>query len=121
MISAGSGGSKPDRADRLPPYTLGGLNRLTGVSRNQLFGNHYYYGGATVLRALSEKPSLFGRFYAGFLAEAGNAWTGDVNMNPYVSAGVGLVGETPLGLIYFGYSAGDKGQSKLVFRVGRLF
>jgi hypothetical protein len=40
---------------------------------------------------------------------------------PYFSGSIGIVGETPLGLIFFGYSLGDKGQNKLQFRLGRLF
>lgn len=120
-VSSVEGGLKPDRADRIPPFTLGGLTRLSALSRNQAFGNQYYYGGMAILRTLNERPSLFGRFYAGLLLELGNAFTGDQNKNPYYNAGIGLTGETPIGLVYFGYSIGDKGMSKLQFRVGRLF
>ena len=121
MVSNVAGGAKPDRADRIPTFTLGGLNRVSSLGRNQLYGNNYYYGGTALLRSLSQHPSLLGRFYAGLLAEAGRAFMANDNKVPYFSGSLALVGETPLGLIYFGYSLGDKGQSKLQFRLGRLF
>ncbi len=121
MVSSAAGGTKPDRADRIPTFTLGGLMKVSSLGRNQLYGNNYYYGGTAVLRSLSQHPSLLGRFYAGLLAEVGRAFMENESKTPYFSGSLGIVGETPLGLIFFGYSLGDKGQSKLQFRLGRLF
>jgi NTE family protein len=121
MVSSAAGGTKPDRADRIPTFTLGGFTRVSSLGTNQLYGNNYYYGGTTVLRALSQHPSLLGRFYLGLLGELGRAFMEDGSKTPYFSGSLGVVGETPLGLIFFGYSLGDKGQSKLQFRLGRLF
>jgi NTE family protein len=121
MVSSVAGGTKPDRADRIPTFTLGGLLKVSSLGRNQLFGNNYYYGGTAILRSLSQHPSLLGKFYAGLIGEVGRAFMEDGSKAPYFSGSLGIVGETPLGLIFFGYSLGDKGQSKLQFRVGRLF
>jgi NTE family protein len=121
MVSSVAGGTKPDRADRIPTFTLGGLTKVSSLGRNQLYGNNYYYGGTTVLRSLSQHPSLLGRFYAALLGEMGRAFMENQSKTPYFSGSIGVVGETPLGLIFFGYSLGDKGQSKLQFRLGRLF
>jgi NTE family protein len=121
MVSSAAGGTKPDRADRIPTFTLGGLTKVSSLGRNQLYGNNYYYGGTAVLRALSQHPSLLGKFYLGLLGELGRAFMANDSKTPYFSGSLGVVGETPLGLIFFGYSLGDKGQSKLQFRLGRLF
>jgi len=121
LVSSAAGGTKPDRADRIPTFTLGGLTRVSSLGRNQLYGNNYYYGGTILMRSLSQHPGLLGRFYAAMLAEVGRAYMVNQPMAPYFSGSVGIVGETPLGLIFFGYSQGDKGQSKLQFRLGRLF
>ncbi len=121
MVSSAAGGTKPDRADRIPTFTLGGLMRVSSLGRNQLYGNNYYYGGAALLRSMSLHPSLLGKFYGTILAEIGRAFMENNSKAPYFSGSVGVAGETPLGLIFFGYSLGDKGQSKLQFRLGRLF
>jgi NTE family protein len=121
MISTAAGGTKPDRADRIPTFTLGGLTKVSSLGRNQLYGNNYYYGGTALLRSLSQHPSLLGKFYAALLGEVGRAFMENQSKTPYFSGTVGIAGETPLGLIFFGYSLGDKGQSKLQFRLGRLF
>jgi NTE family protein len=121
MVSSAAGGTKPDRADRIPTFTLGGLMRVSSLGRNQLFGNNYYYGGTALLRSLSSHPSLLGKFYGTILAEMGRAFMENNSKAPYFSGSIGVAGETPLGLIFFGYSLGDKGQSKLQFRLGRLF
>jgi NTE family protein len=121
MVSSAAGGTKPDRADRIPTFTLGGLMRVSSLGRNQLYGNNYYYGGTAVLRSLSRHSSLLGRFYGTVLAEMGRAFMENNSKTPYFSGSVGVAGETPLRLIFFGYSLGDKGQSKLQFRLGRLF
>jgi NTE family protein len=121
MVSSAAGGTKPDRADRIPTFTLGGLMRVSSLGRNQLFGNNYYYGGTAVMRSLSGHSSLLGKFYGTVLAEMGRAFMENSSKTPYFSGTVGVAGETPLGLIFFGYSLGDKGQNKLQFRLGRLF
>jgi NTE family protein len=121
MVSSVAGGTKPDRADRIPTFTLGGLTRVSALGRNQLYGNNYYYGGTALLRSLSQHPSLLGKFYGTFLAEAGRAFMENGSKAPYFSGSLGIAGETPLGLIFFGYSLGDKGESKVQFRLGRLF
>jgi NTE family protein len=121
MVSSAAGGTKPDRADRIPTFTLGGLSKVSSLGRNQLYGNNYYYGGTALLRSLSQHPSLLGKFYLGMLGELGRAFMANESKAPYFSGSLGVVGETPLGLIFFGYSVGDKGQSKLQFRLGRLF
>jgi hypothetical protein len=51
----------------------------------------------------------------------GRAFTQHGSKTPYFTGSIGIVSGTPLGLIFFGHSQGDKGQSKLQFRLGRLF
>jgi hypothetical protein len=97
MVSSVAGGTKPDRADRIPTFTLGGLTKVSSLGRNQLYGNNYYYGGTTVLRSLSQHPSLLGRFYAALLGEMGRAFMENQSKTPYFSGSIGVVGETPLG------------------------
>ena len=74
-----------------------------------------------LLRSLSRHPSLLGRYYAAMMTEVGSAFTENQPNAPYCRGSIGIVGETPLGLIFFCCGVGDKGQSKLQFRLGRQF
>lgn len=103
-------------------FPLGGLFQLTSLSRGQLFGTRYYNGGAYVLRSLSgEGLALFGRFYGTAGYEVGDAWFGKQSTNPYNSALVGISGETNIGVLFFGGGFGERGERKIIFRLGRFF
>lgn len=121
FITTASGGSAPSRAGTYSLFTLGGTARLTALARNQLFGNQYYFANAGVLRALNQKASGLGRYYAGLFYEVGGTKLEGFNGRPYQDGTLGIIGETFIGMVFGGVSVGDKGERKVVFRLGRLF
>jgi NTE family protein len=122
FIGSSAGGTTMNRAPLGLQFQLGGPLRLSALSRSQLIGSNYYYGGGSLLRSLTnESLSVFGRFYAITSYELGNAWTGSESYRPRHSGSLGLMGETAIGMVYFGGAIGDRGDRRLFFRLGRFF
>ena len=119
MIEGGTTGSGQIP---LPPFSLGGTTRLRALARNQLLGSSYYYGSLNLLRSLSDRPiSMFGKLYLSGSYEIGNAFFRHQSANPFQDGAFGIVGETFIGVIFFGGSVGEGGERKIFFRLGRLF
>jgi NTE family protein len=121
FTSSVEAGTKGNRAELYPPFTLGGVLRLSALARHQLAGNHYYLGGVGVFRSLSQTIPRFGKLYAGGLYELGNAWLDGGSAKPYHSGAAGVLGETFVGVMFLGGSVADKGERKVFFRLGRIF
>lgn len=122
MIGAAAGGTTLNRDPLGLEFQLGGPLRLSALARSQVLGSHYYYGGGSLLRSLTnESLSVFGRFYGITSYEFGNAWTGSSLIRPRHSGSLGLMGETAIGMIYLGGAIGDRGDRRLFFRLGRFF
>ncbi len=116
------GGAGPNEEALNAQFTLGGVYRLDALARSQLNGSRFYYGGARVLRALGENSlSLFGKFYLTGGYEVGNAWAKPESGKPRHSVAAGLLGETIIGVVYFGGAVGDQGDRRLFLRIGRVF
>lgn len=122
LIGSGAGGTTLNRDPLGLEFQLGGPLRMSALARSQLLGSHYYYGGASLLRSLTnESLSVFGRFYGITSYELGNAWTGSTLIRPRHSGSIGLMGETAIGMVYIGGAIGDRGDRRLFFRLGRFF
>jgi hypothetical protein len=122
LLDTMSGGTTVSTGFGFPPFTLGGPGRLTALARYQFIGNHYYYNGLYVLRSLSgEKlPFLSGfRTLVGY--ELGNAFTAGAPPRPFSDGVAGLLRETPVGVVLFGASMGERGEKKVFISVGRFF
>jgi NTE family protein len=118
-----SGGTTAGRTQAgLPPFTLGGPLLLSALAPYQLLGDEYYYNGLYLMRSLStSKLSFIGKFrlIAGY--ELGNAWVSGDPPKPFQDGVAGIVGQTGLGIVFFGGSVGEHGEGKLLFRLGRFF
>jgi NTE family protein len=122
LLADGAGGWTSAELPLYSRFALGGVGRLDTLGRGRLFGNRYYYGGARLLRSLtSDSLGLFGRFYVFAAAEAGRAWYPGISALPRYSGSMGLMGETAFGVVYLGAGAGDQGDRRLFFRLGRVF
>lgn len=122
LLTHFAGGAGPNEEALNAQFTLGGVYRLDALARSQLLGSRFYYGGARVLRALgNDSLSLFGRFYLSAGYEFGNAWSKPATAKPRHSASAGLMGETIIGVVYFGGGIGDQGDARFFLRVGRVF
>ena len=103
-------------------YTLGGPVRLSASALDQYRGTEYFLLEPALLHRLAQLPQPLGEnIYAGGALEFGtvgapgqpNIFRGDVFL--------GLVAETPLGVITAGPAVGTNGERKFVFTLGRLF
>ncbi len=103
-------------------FTLGGFMNLSGYSQNQLRGQQVGLGKLIAYWRASQ--SLLGSFYTGLSLEAGNVWqTGQsAAFNDLLKAGSVFIGyDTPLGPLYVGVGAGERGHTTLYFYLGKTF
>ncbi|RPJ57782.1 MAG: hypothetical protein EHM23_19425 [Acidobacteria bacterium] len=121
VVAGIEGGFATDDQVPHPVFSLGGPFRLSALSRDEMFGSRYYYASLLALRLLNEQERIASNFHLGAIYEVGRAFRLHQSASPYHDVAVGIVGETPLGLVFFGPSYGENGQWKITFRVGRLF
>ncbi|WP_321477531.1 patatin-like phospholipase family protein [uncultured Paludibaculum sp.] len=122
LLETMSGGTTVSTGFGFPPFTLGGPSRLASLARQQLIGNHYYYNGLYLMRPLSEVKVPGLRSFRAMLGyELGNAFTSGQPPPPFHDGVVGLIRESPLGVVFFGASFGERGERKLFITVGRFF
>lgn len=121
LLNTASGGTTVNNGFGFPPFTLGGPGRLASLARYQLIGNHYYYNGLYLMRSLSKQrlPVLRG-FRAILGYELGNAFTSGDPRRPFHDGVAGLIRETPIGVVFFGGSIGERGEKKVFVTVGRF-
>jgi NTE family protein len=118
LLGQAEGGGSVRERSLSTLFDRGGLFRLSALARHQLLGGRFYYGSATLLRSLP----VGGRFYGMIGWEFGNAWNYSQTTPGPVNDGIfGLLGETPLGLLFLGGAVGEQGEGKALFRIGRYF
>ncbi len=113
LLNTMSGGTTVTTGFGFPPFTLGGPTRLASLARHQLIGNHYYYNGLYLMRSLSSFRAILGY-------ELGNAFTTGDLPRPFNDGVIGLIKETPAGVVFFGGSFGERGEKKVFITVGRF-
>lgn len=103
-------------------YRFGGFFDLSGLSRNQLSGQHVARVGASWYRQIGDL-ALFPAF-AGISVELGNAWDSrseigidDAIFGASLWAGV----DTPVGPIYVAYGITEGGRDAFYVFLGRVF
>ena len=117
-----SGGTTISKQNLFQPFTLGGPLRLSALAPQQFYGSHYYFSEVGILRALSQKPSqYFARLYLTAAYEMGSAFNTGGRYKPYHDGVAGIVGETPIGVLFVGGAYGGEGQRKVFVRLGRYF
>jgi NTE family protein len=122
LLNTMSGGTTVSTGFGFPPFTLGGPTRLASLARYQLIGNHYYYNGLYLTRSLAkEKLPLLSSFRVMLGYEIGNAFTSSDPPRPFNDGVIGLIRETPVGVVFFGGSLGERGEKKVFITVGRFF
>ena len=103
-------------------FTLGGPTRVSSLAIDQLRGTDYFLITPGYLHRLATLPAPLGQsIYFGAAYEAGQMHAPGTRTVTRQDVYLGLVAETPFGVISFGPSIGDAGQRKFVFTLGRLF
>ena len=103
-------------------FTLGGPLRLTGSSVDEFRGTDTVLAQAIVLHRLANLPTGLG--HGLFLAtgyEAGSIWSPEHRSTLRQDGILGLLVNTPIGVMTVGGSVGDAGHRKVFFTLGRLF
>ena len=122
LYSALAGGTILGPKAYLPPFTLGGPGNLSALARGQERGERYYYGAVHGLRAFStDRSSYLNRVYMDVAFETGKAFSDLDFGKPIYDGALGVVAESPIGIIFIGWSYGSENNHKFFFRVGRLF
>jgi NTE family protein len=103
-------------------FTLGGPMRLSASVIDEYRGTDYFLVQPAVLRRIASLPQVLGQsIYVGAVYEAGQMRAPDASTITRQDVMVGVVAETPLGVISLGPALGDGGNHRLVFTLGRLF
>ena len=103
-------------------FTLGGPMRLSASSFDEYRGTDIYLARTGYMRRIAALPTGLGQGLYGLIGyEAGEVWSPEQRAFLRQDGTVGLVGNTPIGLVTFGVSVGDAGHRKVFFTVGRWF
>ena len=103
--------------------TLGGYNSLSGLSPNQLRGNHAALGRGTYMREIADYPGV-AKVYAGGSLELGNTWdkSRDVSWGSLLLSSSLFVGmDSPIGPAFIGVGKTEGYDPSLYMHVGRSF
>ncbi len=115
-------GSAPIQ-DTLP---LGGFLHLSGLTENQLRGQHQLFGEVIAYRQVAGRSPAPPRLpvYLGLSLEAGNVWQdeSDISLDSFIPAGSVFLGfDTVLGPAYLAYGYAEGGRESWYFFLGRGF
>lgn len=103
-------------------YTLGGPVRLFASALDQYRGTDFWLAEPALLRRLAQLPQPLGQsFYLGLGLEGGQVYSPGTRTITRADAFLGIVAETPLGIITLGPAVGTNGERKFVFTLGKLF
>ena len=103
-------------------FTLGGPLRVSDLAIDQLRGTDYFLFTPGYLHRLATLPAPLGQtIYFGVTYEAGQMRAPGAETITRQDLYVGIVAETPLGVITIAPAIGDAGQHKFVFTLGRFF
>lgn len=103
-------------------HRFGGFFDLSGLNRNQLWGQHVARLGASWYRRIGDF-ALFPAF-AGISVEVGNVWNDEFGSgfdNAIFGTSVWAGVDTPVGPIYAAYGRADNGQDAFYVFLGRVF
>ncbi len=103
-------------------FTQGGPMHLSASSFDEYRGTDTYLARSGYMRRIAALPTGLGQGLYGLLGyEAGEVWSPEQRAFLRQDGTVGLVGNTPIGLVTFGVSIGDAGHRKVFLTLGRWF
>ena len=103
-------------------FRMGGFFDLSGLNRNQLYGQHAARLGASYYRRIGDL-ALFPAF-AGMSVELGNVWQSrdDISASDSLLGGSFWAGvDTPVGPVYVAYGFAEGGEDAFYISLGRIF
>ena len=103
-------------------FRLGGFGRLSGLTANEISGQHVALAALVYYRRLNESTVL--PLYAGMSLESGNAWDrrSDISFSNSITAGSFFMAmNTIVGPVYLVYGYAEGGRDAVYFFLGRPF
>jgi len=125
VFLAAYGGSSYGYKTGIPPFSLGGSQRLLAWGSNELLTNQYFLGQAGYIRELLTLPPLLGSNveFIG-LYEVGKTYKLPLGPSPPnlpMDGAAGIIVNTIFGPVEVAGAVGDYGHARFFFRVGRVF
>jgi NTE family protein len=111
-----------DDAPAVGRHSLGGFHLMSGYQPGQISGNQVLFGRLTYYMRLNRTVALTRGFFVGGTLEAGNAWQRRSQMtlsDLRTSASVFLGADTGLGPMYLGLTTAHRGETGIMFFIGR--
>jgi NTE family protein len=103
-------------------FTIGGLFRVSGLSKAEFRGRNALIFGGGYLRKIADMPPLLGeKISVGIWYEVGSAYDDLDDARFFHSVSVGGFVETVLGPIFVGGSIASEGRNNFYFAIGRFF
>jgi NTE family protein len=103
-------------------FTIGGLFRVSGLSKAEFRGSNALILGGGYLRKIADMPPLLGeKISVGIWYEAGSAYEELEDARFFHSLSAGGFVETVLGPIFLGVSFASEGRNNFYFAIGRFF
>jgi NTE family protein len=122
FFSGGAGTSFKGRPLPTEQFSLGGPLRMSAFNPGQQRGDHYAHAAGGYLYQLMRLPDfLGGPVFAGAWLETGSAFDTDEDADIAVNGSTGVIADTILGPVFFGYSLGDDGSSRFYLAIGKIF
>lgn len=119
------GGSSYGYKTGIPPFSLGGTQRLIAWNTNELLTNQYFLGQLGYIRDLHRLPPFLGStvdLLAGYeLGKTYKLANGPVPPNLPMDGFVGIIVNTIFGPVEVGGAVGNNDQGRFFFQVGRTF
>ena len=123
FILAAEGGTLFSRDVAQPfRFTLGGPLRLSASAIDEYRGTDYFLLEPAFLRRVARLPDPLGQsIYIGAAYEAGQMRAPGTETITRQDLFLGVIAETPLGIITFAPAVGDAGRRKFIFTLGKIF
>ncbi len=122
VLSGEAGTTFSGSASLIEKFSIGGLFRVSGLSRDEFHGDHLLYGGLTYLRKIGQLPPIVGeKISIGAWYEIGTVYDEWDDADSVQSISAGLIAETFLGPIFIGASYGEGNRTNFYFAIGRFF
>ena len=103
-------------------FALGGPLRMSALTIGQERGDHYAHAAVGYLHQIMRLPDfLGGAVFLGAWVETGSAFSNDEDADVGFNASTGVIGDTILGPVFFGFAAGADGSSRFYLAIGKVF
>lgn len=122
FVTGGAGTSFDGRPLPTEQFALGGPLRMSAFAVGEQRGDHYANVTGGYLHQIMRLPDfLGGPVFAGGWVETGSAFNTDGDAEVGLHLSTGVLADTLLGPVFFGFSAGVDGSNRFYIAIGKVF